>query len=392
VSEVATARDTFLSWGVPEIGAEEIDEVVDTLRSGWLTTGHKVQRFEAAFAEYVGARHAIAVSSCTAGLHLALVARGIGRGHEVLVPTLTFCASANVVIHAGARPVLVDVRPDTLNLDVDDLLRRITPKSRAIIAVDYGGQPGELDRLRAIAAERKLVLIEDAAHAVGARLGGRMVGALADVTAFSFYANKNLSTGEGGMVTTDDEELAAKLRVLSLHGMDRDAWKRYSSEGSWFYEVVEAGYKYNMTDLQAALGLHQLARLEHGLAIREEYARRYDAAFAMLPLDRPGTLPGRRHALHLYPILLRLDRLRITRAQFINELRSRKIGTSVHFIPVHLHPLYRRRFGYRPGDLPVAEAAFERLVSLPLYPRMTERDVADVIDAVREVLTRNATG
>jgi dTDP-4-amino-4,6-dideoxygalactose transaminase len=386
VSDLATRRESFLSWGVPDIGEAEIAEVVDTLRSGWITTGHKVQRFERDFAAYVGARHAIGLASCTAGLHIALVAHGIGRGHEVLVPTFTFCASANVVVHAGARPVLCDVRPDTLCLDVDDLTRRITPRTRAIVAVDYGGQPCEWDRLREIAAERRLVLIEDAAHAVGARYGERMVGSFADVTAFSFYANKNLSTGEGGMVTTEDDALAARMRVLSLHGMDRDAWKRYTSEGSWFYEVVEPGYKYNLTDLQASLGLHQLAKLEAALAVREEYARRYDAAFDDLPLDRPTTLPGRRNALHLYPILLRLDELRINRAQFVDQMRARMIGTSVHFIPVHMHPYYQRRFGYRPGDFPVAEAAFERIVSLPLYPRMDERDVADVIAAVRDVL------
>jgi dTDP-4-amino-4,6-dideoxygalactose transaminase len=213
-----------------------------------------------------------------------------------------------------------------------------------------------------------------------------MVGSFADVTAFSFYANKNLSTGEGGMVTTDDDALAARMRILSLHGMDRDAWKRYTSEGSWFYEVVEAGYKYNLTDLQASLGLHQLAKLEAALTVREAYARRYDAAFAALPLDRPTTLPGRRNALHLYPILLRLGELGISRAEFIDQMRARKIGTSVHFIPVHMHPFYQRRFGYRPGDFPVAEAAFERIVSLPLYPRMGEQDVADVIEAVREIL------
>jgi dTDP-4-amino-4,6-dideoxygalactose transaminase len=386
MSELATGRENFLSWGVPDIGEEEIAEVVDTLRSGWITTGHKVQRFEREFAAYVGAGHAIGLASCTAGLHIALVAHGVGRGHEVIVPTFTFCASANVVVHAGARPVLCDVRPDTLCLDVDDLARRVTRRTRAIVAVDYGGQPCEWDRLRELAARRKLLLIEDAAHAVGARHGQQMVGAFADVTAFSFYANKNLSTGEGGMVTTNDEALAARMRVLSLHGMDRDAWKRYTSEGSWFYEVVEAGYKYNLTDLQASLGLHQLAKLEDGLRVREAYARRYDQAFADLPLDRPTTLPGRRNALHLYPILLRLDELRINRAQFIDQMRARKIGTSVHFIPVHMHPFYRQRFGYKPGDFPVAEAAFERIVSLPLYPKMSERDVSDVIEAVREIL------
>jgi dTDP-4-amino-4,6-dideoxygalactose transaminase len=389
VSELATARATHLAWGVPDIGEDEIAEVVDTLRGGWITTGKKVHEFEARFAEYVGARHAVALSSCTAGLHLALVASRVGRRHEVLVPTMTFCASANVVVHAGAKPVLVDVRPHTLNVDIDDLVRRITPRTRAIVAVDYGGQPVELDRLREVARAHKLLLVEDAAHAVGARFGDRMIGSIADVTAFSFYANKNLSTGEGGMVTTDDAALAERIRVLGLHGMDRDAWKRYTAEGSWYYEVVEAGFKYNMTDLQAALGLHQLAKLEDALAVREEYARRYDAAFADLPLDRPSTLPNRRHALHLYPILLRLDELRISREQFIDELRARKIGTSVHFIPVHLHPFYRKRFGYRPGDLPIAEAAYARIVSLPLYPKMTTSDVDDVIQAVRDVLRTN---
>ncbi len=349
-------RQSFLPFSLPTIGDEEIKEVLDTLQSGWITTGPKTKRFEEEFREYIGARHAIAVNSCTAALHIALAALGIGPGDEVIVPTFTFCSTANVVVHLGARPVLVDVGED-FNVTPQAIEQAITPKTRAIILVHYGGQPCDLEAIYAIAAHHRLCVVEDAAHAVGATYHGHKIGSdslrpatcdLRVVTCFSFYATKNITTGEGGMITTADDELAERMRLLSLHGMSKDAWKRYTSAGSWYYEVVMAGYKYNMTDIQAALGIHQLRKLDGFIAARQRIARLYDQAFADMPeIETPIVHPGRSHAYHLYAIRLNLERLTIDRAQFIEELKGLNIGTSVHFIPVHLHPYYRETFGYR---------------------------------------------
>ena len=396
-------RDSFLPFSLPTIGEEEIAEVTDSLRSGWITTGPKTRRFEEEFREYIGAKHAIAVNSCTAGLHIALAALGIGSGDEVIVPTLTFCSTANVVVHLGARPVLVDVGED-FNVTPEAIERAITPRTKAIIPVHYGGQPCDLEAIYTIAARNDLAVVEDAAHAVGATYHGFKIGSdalplsllgregqrLRIVTVFSFYATKNMTTGEGGMITTADDELAERMRLLSLHGMSRDAWKRYTSTGSWYYEVLLPGYKYNMTDIQAALGIHQLRKLDDFIAIRQRYARMYDEGFADLPeVERPIIHPDRTHTYHLYVIRLNLERLTIDRAQFIEELKALNIGTSVHFIPVHLHPFYRETFGYRLGACPVAERIYERIISLPLFPRMTEDDVRDVIHAVKDVVSRH---
>lgn len=383
-------RTTFLPYALPSIGEEEIAEVVDSLRSGWLTSGPKVRRLEGELAAYLGARHALAVSSCTAALHIALTALGVGPGDEVVVPTMTFCSTANVVVHLGARPVLVDVGPD-MNVTPEAIEAALTPRTRAIVPVHYGGQPCDLEAIHALAARHGLPIVEDAAHAIGARYRDQKVGsdALAaprSITCFSFYAIKNMTTGEGGAIATADDGLAETMRLLTLHGMSRDAWKRYTGAGSWYYEVVLPGYKDNMTDIQAALGIHQLRRLEGFIETRRRYARLFDEAFFELPeVEVPIVRPGRCHVYHLYPILLRLERLAIDRARFIEELRARGIGTSVHFVPVHLHPFYARQFGYRPGDLPCAEALYSRLISLPLYPAMSEADVADVIQAVGDV-------
>lgn len=387
------AREQFLPFALPQIGDDEIAEVVDSLRSGWVTTGPKVKRFEAELAAYVGASHTIAVSSCTAGLHLALCALGVGPGDEVVVPTLTFCATANVVVHLGARPVLVDVGPDG-NVTPEALEAAITPRTKALVPVHFAGQACELDAIYALAARHGLPVVEDAAHAIGSSYRGRRIGAddlapagLRRVTVFSFYATKNMTTGEGGMIATADGELAERMRLLSLHGMSRDAWKRYTSSGSWFYEVVAAGYKDNMTDIQAALGLHQLRRLDAFIEARRRYAARYDEALGALP--GVGTLarhPDRGHAYHLYVAQIDPAATGVERGAFIEALRERKIGTSVHFIPVHLHPFYAEQFGYRPGDLPVAEAIYAQSVSLPLYPLMSEDDLEDVIAAVAEVV------
>lgn len=384
-------RAAFLPYALPSIGEEEIAEVVDSLRSGWLTSGPKVRRLEGELAAYLGARHALAVSSCTAALHIALTALGIGPGDEVVVPTMTFCSTANVVVHLGARPVLVDVGPD-LNVTPEAIEAALTPHTRAIVPVHYGGQPCDLEAIHALAARHGLPIVEDAAHAIGARYRDQKIGsdALAaprSITYFSFYAIKNMTTGEGGAIATADDGLAETMRLLTLHGMSRDAWKRYSGSGSWYYEVVLPGYKDNMTDIQAALGIHQLQKLEGFIETRRRYARLYDEAFVDLPeVKVPIVRPGRCHVYHLYPILLSLERLAIDRAQFIEELRARGIGTSVHFVPVHLHPFYARQFGYRPGDLPCAEALYSRLISLPLYPAMSVTDVADVIHAVGDVV------
>ena len=381
-------RQEFLSFSPPSIGPEEIEAVVETLRSDWITTGPKTQRFEAAFAEHAGAPYALAVNSCTAAMHLALAAWGIGPGDEVITTPYTFCSTANVILHVGARPVLADVCPDDLTIDPAAIAAAITPRTKAILPVHFAGQPGRMDDLLALAARHGLLVLEDAAHAVGARYRGRPVGSLGDATAFSFYATKNLTTAEGGMLTTADAALAERARRLGLHGMSRDAWKRYSVEGSWFYEVVEAGFKYNMTDIQAALGLVQLGKQPVFQARRAAIVAAYAAGLGDLPaLQLPTARPEVDHAWHLYGIRLRPGALRITRAEAIEELRRRNIGASVHFIPLNLHPYYREHLGWAPGQFPVAEAAYAGAISLPLHPRLTDADVADVVAAVREIVT-----
>jgi dTDP-4-amino-4,6-dideoxygalactose transaminase len=353
------------------------------LRSGWITTGPKTKRFEDAFRGYVDSSHAIAVNSCTAGLHIALAALGVGPGDEVIVPTLTFCSTASVAVHLGARPVLVDVGED-FNVTPEDIERAITKHTKAIIPVHFGGQACDLQAIYDVAVKNGLPVIEDAAHAVGAAYNGLMVGSdalqsshadLQRVTAFSFYAIKNLTTGEGGMIT----------------GMSRDAWKRYESAGSWYYEVVLPGYKCNMTDIQAAIGIHQLGRLDDFVRIRNDYAQMYDQAFSSMPeIEIPITQDDRSHAYHLYVIRLNLDQLTIDRAQFIEELRGLNIGSSVHFIPVHLHPYYQESFGYSEGDFPVAERLFDAIISLPLYPKMTKTDLQDAVEAVRFIVSEHS--
>jgi dTDP-4-amino-4,6-dideoxygalactose transaminase len=389
IDETAVRADP-LPFCVPDIEQAEIDEVVDTLKSGWITTGPKTKLFERNFAEYIGAKHAIAVNSCTGGLHVALAAAGIGPGDEVIVPTMTFCATANVVVHVAATPVIVDVEPDTLNIDPVRIEAAITPRTKAIIPVHLYGHPCEMDRIREIAERHKLLVIEDAAHAVGSEWRGQRIGTLGQATVFSFYATKNLTTAEGGMITTDDDDYAEQLGVWVLHGMTRDAWKRYTSEGNWYYEVVLPGFKYNLTDIQAALGLHQLARLDSMMQRREVIAARYDAAFGeLLELELPACRADVRHAWHLYPIRLRPDYLQIDRAHFIEALKDEGISTSVHFIPLHRHPYYRDRFSLHPSDFPVADMAYQNIISLPIYTRMTDQDVDDVVKAVRKIIDLN---
>lgn len=378
-------RADFLPFSPPLVGEEEIAEVVDTLRGDWLSTGPKTRRFAERFAEYVGAPAALPLNSCTAGLHTALVTYGVGPGDEVITTPMTFAASVNVIEHVGATPVLVDVEPDTLNIDPARIDAAVTARTKAIIPVHYTGHPAELDAIRAIARPRGIRIIEDAAHALPAKFRGETIGAGEDPVAFSFYATKNLTTGEGGMLTGTAEFLDC-ARVVSLHGMSRDAWKRYDKGGSWRYDVLLPGFKYNMSDLQASLGLVQLDRLAAFQTRRRQVVDAYQAAFSghdafETPVERAHV----EHAWHLYVLRLRPEALTIGRDRFIEELTARNIGTSVHFIPVHLHPYYRDKYGFTPDSFPIANGNFERALSLPLNPRLTDAEVGDVIAAVLDV-------
>ena len=388
---VASADQPFLPFHKPSIGEEEIAAVVDTLRSGWLTMGPKTRAFEEAFAERIGVPHAVAVSSATAGLHLGLDALGIGQGDEVLVPTVTFASTAATVIHAGARRILVDCEADTLNMSVADAARKWTPRTKAIVPVHFGGHPCDMDAILALAAEHGVPVMEDAAHALPARYRGRTIGTISTLTVFSFYATKNLATGEGGMVVGHDAELLERVRGRRLHGMTRDAWKRYSKDGSWRYDVAYPGFKYNMTDMNAALGLVQLQRLATMQARRDEIVARYQGALADVAdlLELPTVHPHVEHAWHLFPVRVRAEQLRIGRDELIQELSAAGVGTSVHFIPLHEHSYYRDVLGARASDLPVATREWQRIVSLPLYPGLTDVDVDRVADTLRAILRRH---
>ena len=379
-------RSEYLPFCRPALGEEEISEVVDTLRSNWITTGPKTKRFEADFAAYLGSPGALALNSCTAALHTALATLGVGPGDEVITTPITFAASANVIEHVGARPVLVDVEPDTLNIDPAAIEAAITPRTKVILPVHFAGHPVELDVIWEIAARKGLEVVEDAAHALPAKYKGRLIGSGPNPVAFSFYATKNLTTAEGGMLTGEPEFLA-RARIRSLHGMSGDAWRRYGRGGSWRYDVLCPGFKYNMTDIQAALGLWQLRKLARLQQRRREVVDAYQRAFADHPaLEIPVERPTVEHAWHLYVLRLRLDALEIGRDRFIEELATRNIGTSVHFIPIHIHPYYRDKYGYAPDDFPAAHGSFGRMLSLPLHPLLSDQDVADVIEAVLDVV------
>jgi dTDP-4-amino-4,6-dideoxygalactose transaminase len=376
----------IVRFSPPSIGPEEIREVVDSLESDWITTGPKVARFEQKFRDYIGAPATLALSSCTAGLHLSLVALGIGPGDEVITSTLTFVSTVNVIEHVGAKPVLVDIEPDTLNLDPQCVERAITPSTKAIIAVHYAGHPADIAALTAIANQHNLSLVEDAAHALPASYRGRIIGSSTNLTSFSFYATKNLTTAEGGMLT-GDSQVIDRARTLSLHGMTRNAWNRYGTEGTWFYDVVCPGFKCNMTDLQASLGLVQLSRLESLQRRRAEIFARYNAAFErisslQIPVCRADVQPAR----HLYVLRLRDGAAGGGRDALIAALKARGICTSVHFIPVHMHTYYRQKYGYRPEDFPVALDNYRRMLSLPLSAALTDDEVSRVIDAVKLIV------
>lgn len=393
---------TTIPFYRPCIGADEIDEVCATLGSGWLTTGPKTKLFEKEFAQYFGRRHAVAVNSCTAALHLALEAIGLKAGHSVLVPTMTFAATAEVVRYFGARPILVDCRATDFNLDLADAERRLLAARDggqsvvAIMPVHYGGQMGDIVGIQGLAKRYKLKIIEDAAHCCPAHYRTAPnapwvpVGTGVDISCYSFYANKPITTGEGGMATTDNEEYADRMRIMSLHGISRDAWKRFTTEGSWYYEIIAPGYKYNLTDIASAIGIHQLRKAKAFEAERIELASRYGENLGDVEeIELPRIQPDRIHAWHLYVIRLKLDRLTIDRDRFISELHKRGVGTSVHWLPLHMHPYYRETYGYLPEDYPVACSLYPEIISLPIYPGMTAADVVYVCYAIRDVIARN---
>ncbi len=373
-------REKFLPFCPPCIGKEEISAVAKTVKSGWLTMGPKVAQFEKEFAEYSKVKHAISVNSCTAGLHLSYIAAGLKPGDEVITTPMTFAATVNTILHVGAKPVLVDIEPDYQCIDPGKIRKAITPKTKAIVPVHYAGSPCAMKEIMRIAQENNLAVIEDAAHSVGGTYDGKKkMGALGNLTAFSFYATKNMTTGEGGMITTNDDKLAERLKILRLHGMNRDAWKRYTAAGSWYYEIVEPGYKVNMTDVQAALGLVQLKKLDEFCRKRQKIADTYGKLLADLPLILPKNKPGK--VWHIYPIQV----LKADRAKVIEKLKEYNIGTSVFFIPIHYHPAYKM-LKYKKGDFPAAEKYYERTLALPLYPHIKKEDVEYVAKALHEIL------
>ena len=383
------ARQDFLPLTRPWIGPEEKQEVMDTLNGVWLSRGPKVSQFEEEFQNYTEANHAIAVCSCTAALHVSIVAAGIKEGDEVITTPITFPATTNAILYERATPVLVDVDRNTFNMAPELIEERITARTKAIIPVHMAGQPCDMDRILEIARRRNLVVIEDAAHAIGAKYGEKHVGTLGDAGCFSFYASKNLVTGDGGMIIANDKQFAEFARVISLHGMSTTAWKRYSKEGSANWELVYPGFKYNMTDIEASLGIHQLRKIELITSLRQKWSALYDRLLADLPeIALPQRAPGRRHACHLYVITLSLDRLSVTRDQFMEMLKAENIGCGIHFVSVHLQPYYQKRFGYRTEDYPNAAWLSDRILSLPLFPQMTETDVQDVSQALHKVVAR----
>jgi len=386
-------RKSFLVFGSPRIEEDEIQEVVDSLRSGWIGTGPKVAKFEEMFREYVGAQYAVAVHSCTAALHLSLVVSGIKAGDEVITSPMTFAATANAVIHTGATPVFADIKRATLNIDPEEIKKKITPSTKAIVPVHFAGRACNMTSITEIASQAKAVIINDAAHAIETEFCGKKINKFGVMTAYSFYATKNIVTGEGGMVATDDKELADRIKIYALHGMTKDAWKRFSDEGYKHYEVVYPGFKYNMMDIQAAIGLHQLPKIEMYSRRRKQIWDIYNSAFTSFPVILPSPVePNTRHAFHLYTLLLDLDHLTITRDQFMALLFQQNIGTGVHYTALHLHPYYRDRFGYQKGDFPNTEFVADRTVSLPLSAKLTDGDVQDVIDAVSTVLRAHTRG
>ncbi len=379
----------FLLFHKPFISEDEVNEIVDTVRSGWLSMGPKTIRFENEFNKYIGSRKSVAVSSWTAAGHLALEAFGIKAGDEVIVPTMTFPATAEIVCYFGAKPVIIDVAEDTLNISLKEIEKAITPKTKAIIPVHYGGQPCDMDEIQELADHYNLKVLEDAAHSLPAIYKGKKVGTISDVTCFSFYATKTLSTGEGGMICTNNEEIAERTAIMRLHGINRDAWKRYSESGSWYYEVVAPGYKYNFTDLQASLGLPQLKKVDAMWESRKRISKMYTEALKDLDTIQLHTIKSdRESSWHLFPIRLNLNMLNKNRAQIIDELRQKNIGVGVHFMPVHQHLFYSQTFNLNDDNFPVASSVFPRLLSLPIYPGMNDEHVNRVINVLTDILSK----
>lgn len=378
-------RDSFLPLAKPAISDEEIGEVIKVLKSGWLTTGPKVKEFEENMQIYTGSKKAIGLTSCTGGLHTSLAALGIGPGDEVIVPTYTFVATAHVVEWLGAKPVLVDVEPDTFNIDPEKIEKAITSKTKAIIPVHFAGHSCEMDKIKEIANKNNLFVVEDAAHAVGTEYKNIKIGNHSDCSVFSFYVTKNMTTAEGGMVVTNNQELGDKIKRMSYFGVDKDAFNRYSEKGSWYYEVVETGFKYNMDNIQGAMGVEQLKKLNSFIEKRRELAKYYNELLKDIPeIITPVEKEYTKHAYHLYPIIL--DSTVIKRDDFITKLREYKVGTSVHFIPLHMHPYYKNKYGFEEDSFPTATSIFNREISLPMYPLMEKEDVEYVVNAIKDIL------
>lgn len=376
----------FIQFHRPFINEEEITEVVETLKSGWLSMGPRTIQFEENFKNYIGANFSVSVNSWTAGGHLSLEAFGLKAGDEVIVPTMTFPATAEIVYYFGAKPVIVDVEKDTLNLSVGEIEKAITPKTKVIIPVHYAGQPADLDEINQLAKAHNLKVIEDAAHSLPSYYKGKKVGSISDVTVFSFYATKTLCTGEGGMICSNNEEFSERTRLMRMHGMNRDAWKRYSDACSWYYEIVGPGFKYNFTDLQAALGIVQLRKVDQMLEMRKHIAALYTKELCSNEyISLPIIKPDRETSWHLYPIRLNLEALKIGRNDFINELKDLGVGTGVHFMPVHQHQFYKDSLSLNNNDFPVANDAFERLISIPIYPGLTDHEVTKVIESIHSL-------
>lgn len=384
-------RDSFLIFGAPKIECAEIDEVVASMKTGWLGTGPKVAQFERDFAEYKGAKHVAALNSCTAALHLSILAAGLKPGDEVITTPMTFCATVNAVIHADAVPVLADVDPLTMNIDPPQIEKKITQKTRAILPVHFAGRPCNMDAIMDIAKRHNLKVIEDCAHAIETKYKGGQAGTFGDFGCFSFYVTKNIVTGEGGMVLTRREEDIARIKILGLHGMSKDAWKRFGDEGYKHYQVVECGYKYNMMDIQAAIGIHQLKRIDHYWQRRQEIWKQYTRAFADLPIGLPADPePNTQHAYHLYTIMIDERTAGISRDAFLNAMTKENIGIGVHYVSIPEHPYYQGVFGWKPEDYPLAMSIGRRTVSLPISAKLTENDVQDVIEAVVKTCCRKS--
>lgn len=388
VTKNTPKRTDFLPFHQYSIGEEEKQSILNSIDSGWITTGPKTKQFESDFAKYIGCKHAIALNSCTAGLHLSLVSNNISTGDEVIVPTMTFTSSANVVIHAGATPILADINEKTLNIDVSKIEEKITARTKAIIPVHLAGQPCEMDEIEKIAKKYNLIIIEDAAHATESFYKNRKIGNISQITNFSFYATKNLCTAEGGMLTTNDDALAEKIRILSLHGLSKDAWKRYSNEGYKHYDVIYAGYKYNMTDIQSSLGIEQLKKLAGFSKIREKHKRLYDSLISKIEnVSIVEEIPDIVHARHLYIVKINVDNLTITRDELMDLMIKENIGVSVHFIPVHFHSYYKNTFNLKNEDFPVASKMANSILSLPFYPKMAEEDIVYVCNKLHEIVS-----